>query len=75
MTWIAGRGSLESAQVVLFGTCCYKQTGLMQAFGAHTLVHAAPKKTGYASPAAAFGHREILRTLEAHGLSKLKIYS
>ena len=72
---IAGRGSLESAQVVLFGTCCYKQTGLMQAFGAHTLVHAAPKKTGYASPAAAFGHREILRTLEAHGLSKLKIYS
>jgi len=71
---ILGRGSLESAQVVLFGTCCYKQTGLMQAFAAHHLVHTAPKKLGYASPAEAFGHREILKTLEAHGLSKLKSY-
>ena len=71
---IVGRGTLESAQVVLFGTSCYKQTGLMQAFGAHTLVHTAPRQVGYASPAAAFGHRQILRTLEAHGLSKLKVY-
>ena len=72
---VAGRGRLESAQVVLFGTCCYKQTGLMQAYGAHSLIHTPPRKVGYASPAAAFGHREILKTLEAHGLSKLKIYS
>ena len=71
---IAGRGSLASAQVVLFGTCCYKQTGLMQAWGAHRLIHASPAAVGYTSPAAAFGHREILRTLEAHGLSKAKIY-
>ena len=71
---IVGRGTLESAQIVLFGTSCYKQTGLMQAFGAHTLVHAAPRKVGYASPAAAFGHQEILRTLEAHGLSKHTVY-
>jgi hypothetical protein len=69
---IAGRGSLESAHVVLFGTCCYKQTGLMQGFGAHSLVHAAPRRAGYASPGAVFGHREILKTLEAHGLSKLR---
>jgi len=71
---VAGRGSLATAQVVLFGTCCYKQTGLMQAFAAHRLLHEPPKKVGYASPAAAFGHREILRTLEAHGLSKMKVY-
>jgi short subunit dehydrogenase-like uncharacterized protein len=72
---IAGRGSLESARAVLFGACCYKQTGLMQAFAAHNLIHTPPQRVGYASPAAAFGHREILKTLEAHGLSKLKIYS
>ena len=71
---IAGRGSLTAAHVVLFGTCCYKQTGLMQAFGAHRLIHTPPARTGYASPAAAFGHQEILKTLEAHGLSKIKIY-
>lgn len=70
---IVGRGTLESTHVVIFGTSCYKQTGLMQAFGAHTLVHTAPRKVGYASPAAAFGHHEILRTLEAHGLSKHKM--
>ena len=70
---IVGRGTLESTQVVMFGTSCYKQTGLMQALGAHTLVHTAPRKVGYASPAAAFGHHEILRTLEAHGLSKHKM--
>jgi short subunit dehydrogenase-like uncharacterized protein len=72
---IVGRGTLESVQYVLFGTCCYKQTGLMQAYGAHCLIHGAPRKVGYASPAAAFGSRELLKVLESHGLSKLKIYA
>ncbi len=70
---IVGRGSLESARVTLFGTCCYKQTGLMQAWAAHNLIHGKPRQLGYSSPAAAFGHREILRTLEHHGFSKMKI--
>jgi short subunit dehydrogenase-like uncharacterized protein len=72
---VVGRGTLEIAQCVLVGTCCYKQTGLLQAYAAHSLVHGAPRKVGYASPAAAFGHREILGVLESHGLSKAKIYS
>jgi short subunit dehydrogenase-like uncharacterized protein len=72
---IVGRGMTQIVQCTLFGTCCYKQTGLMQAFGAHTLVHAVPRRVGYASPAAAFGHREILRTLESFGLSKAKLYA
>ena len=72
---VVGRGTLEIAQCVLVGTCCYKQTGLLQAYAAHSLVHEAPRKVGYASPAAAFGHREILGVLESHGLSKAKIYS
>jgi len=72
---IVGRGSMDFAHCVLFGTCCYRQTGLMQAFAAHSLIFEPPRKVGYASPAAAFGHREILRTLESHGLSKLKMLS
>ncbi len=72
---IVGRGTRDMVQCTLHGTCCYKQTGLMQAFGAHTLVHAAPRQVGYASPAAVFGHREILRTLESFGLSKAKLQS
>ena len=72
---VVGRGTMESAQVVLFGTCCYKQTGLMQAYAAHHLTHSAPRQVGYASPAAAFGHREILKALESHGLSRIKTFS
>jgi short subunit dehydrogenase-like uncharacterized protein len=70
---VVGRGSTDSAQCVVFGTCCYRQTGLLQAFAAHHLVHAAPRKTGFASPAEAFGHQEILRTLEEHGLAKVRL--
>jgi short subunit dehydrogenase-like uncharacterized protein len=70
---IAGRGSTESMQCVLFGTCCYKQTGLIQAFAAHHLVHRAPRKVGFASAAEAFGARELLGVLADHGLSKMKV--
>ena len=70
---VLGRGSTEFVQATLFGTCCYKQTGLIQAFAAHNLVHGAPRKVGFASAAMAFGHREILSVLETHGLSKLKV--
>lgn len=72
---VVGRGSTDYAQCVVFGTGCYRQTGLIQAFAAHHLVHAAPRKTGFASPAEAFGHREILRVLEEHGLSKIRLVS
>src|ERR1700735_2114066 len=72
---VVGRGSIDFAQCVIFGTCCYRQTGLIQAFAAHSLMLTPPRKVGYASPAAAFGHREILRMLESHGMSKLKMLS
>jgi short subunit dehydrogenase-like uncharacterized protein len=72
---VVGRGSAAYAQCVVFGTCCYRQTGLIQAFAARHLVHAAPRKIGFASPAEAFGHREILRVLEDHGLSKARLVS
>ncbi len=72
---VVGRGSLDHAQCVVFGTCCYRQTGLIQAFAAHHLVHAAPRKVGFASAAEAFGHREVLAVLENHGLAKAKMYA
>ncbi len=70
---VVGRGSTDFVQCVLFGTCCYRQTGLMQAYAAHSLTLGPPRQTGFASPAAAFGHRELLRALEGHGLSKARL--
>lgn len=70
---IAGRGNASAVNCVVFGTCCYRQTGLMQAFAAHNLVHAAPRKVGFASAAEAFGAREVLGVLESHGLSKARM--
>jgi Family of unknown function (DUF5938) len=67
---IAGRGNTSAIKSVIFGTCCYRQTGLMQAFAAYNLVRSAPRKVGFASAAEAFGPREVLGVLENHGLSK-----
>jgi short subunit dehydrogenase-like uncharacterized protein len=71
--FVVGRGSTDFVQCGLFGSCCYQQTGLIQAFAAQSLVRGAPRKTGFASAAEAFGHREILRVLEGHGLTKLRM--
>jgi short subunit dehydrogenase-like uncharacterized protein len=73
--FVTGRGTTATSQVAIFGACAYRQTGLIQAYAAHHLIHAAPRKTGFASPAAAFGHRELLHALEGYGLAKAKFYS
>jgi short subunit dehydrogenase-like uncharacterized protein len=75
MDLVCARGATTFAKCVVFGACCYKQTGLVQAFAAHNVIHAAPRKVGFASPSAAFGHREILGALESYGLAKVKILS
>ena len=72
---IAGRGNTGAVECVVFGTCCYRQTGLMQAFAAHNLVHTPPRKAGFASAAEAFGAGEVLGVLENHGLSKATMSS
>jgi len=72
---VAGRGSTDYVQCVVFGTCCYRQTGLIQAFAAHSLVHTPPRKVGFASAAEAFGHRELLAVIESHGLAKARLYT
>jgi short subunit dehydrogenase-like uncharacterized protein len=70
---VVARGSTDLVQCTVMGTCCYRQTALIQAFAAHNLIHRAPRKVGFASAAEAFGHREILGVLETHGLSKARM--
>jgi hypothetical protein len=72
---VLGRGSMHFVQCTMFGICAYRTTGLVQAFAAHHLVHAAPRKVGFASPCEAFGHRELLQALENFGLSQAKLIS
>jgi short subunit dehydrogenase-like uncharacterized protein len=72
---VMGRGSIDFVQCVVFGTCCYRQTALIQAFAAKNLVHGTPRRVGFASAAEVFGHRELLGVLEGHGLSKAKLSS
>ena len=72
---IAGRGNTGAVNCVVFGTCCYRQTGLLQAFAAHNLVHESPRKVGFASAAEVFGARSVLAVVEDHGLSKARISS
>jgi len=72
---VLGRGSTNFVKCAMFGTCAYRQTGLVQAFAAHHLALAAPRKVGFASPCEAFGHRELLQALESFGLSKAKLSS
>jgi hypothetical protein len=61
-------GPLGNAQVVLYGNCNYKQTGLMNAFAAAQLVGGATRRVGFASACQAFGHRELLGVLQSFGL-------
>ena len=70
---VVGRGSLETVKVVAHGQGAYLQTGLIQAFAAHHLVHQPPRKVGFASPGQAFGHTEILQALEAYGFVRVKV--
>jgi short subunit dehydrogenase-like uncharacterized protein len=62
-------GPLGSVHVLLRGACNYKQTGLMQAYGAYHLVHGRPRLVGMASGCQAFGHRELLGVLQQFGLA------
>ena len=61
-------GPLARAHCVIFGNCNYKQTGMLQAFGAASLLQQAPKRVGFASGCQAFGHHELLGALRSFGL-------
>lgn len=61
-------GPLGRVHCVIFGNCNYKQTGLLQAHAAASLLQQAPRRAGLASGCQAFGHRELLGTLRSFGL-------
>jgi len=61
-------GPLGRAHCVIHGNCNYKQTGLLQAYAAYSLLQQPPKRTGFSSACQAFGHRELLGVLRSFGL-------
>jgi short subunit dehydrogenase-like uncharacterized protein len=61
-------GPLGRAHCVIHGNSNYKQTGLLQAFAAYSLLQQPPRRTGFASGCQAFGHRELLGVLRSFGL-------
>jgi len=61
-------GPLGRVHCVIHGNCNYKQTGLLQAFAAYSLLQRPPRRLGFASACQAFGHRELLGVLRSFGL-------
>lgn len=61
-------GPLGRAHCVIHGNQNYKQTGLLQAYAAYSLLQQPPLRTGFASGCQAFGHRELLGVLRSFGL-------
>jgi short subunit dehydrogenase-like uncharacterized protein len=70
---VHAQGPLARAHCVIFGNCNYKQTGLLQAFAAASLLQQAPKRVGFASGCQAFGHHELLGALRSFGLVQAPI--
>ena len=68
-------GPLARAHCVIYGNCNYKQTGLLQAYAAQSLLREAPLRYGFASGCQAFGHRELLGTLRSFGLVQPPVLS
>jgi Family of unknown function (DUF5938)/Saccharopine dehydrogenase NADP binding domain len=65
---VIASGALGHKHVVIRGNQNYKQTGLLQAYFAHHLLQAPPKRYGFASGCQALGHRELLGVLQSFGL-------
>lgn len=61
-------GPLGRVHTVIHGNSNYKQTGLLQAYAAYSLLQQAPKRVGLGSACQAFGHRELLGVLRNFGL-------
>jgi short subunit dehydrogenase-like uncharacterized protein len=61
-------GPMARAHCVIYGTCNYKQTGVLQAYAAYSLLQQPPHRAGFASGCQAFGHRELLGVLRSFGL-------
>lgn len=65
---IHASGPLGRSQVAIHGNSNYKQTAMMQAYAAYSLLQQAPLRTGFASGCQAFGYQNLLGQLKAFGL-------
>ena len=63
MDSVHASGPLGRAHCVIHGNQNYKQTGLLQAYAAYSLLQQPPRRVGFASGCQAFGHRELLGVL------------
>ncbi len=61
-------GPLGRVHCVIHGNCNYKQTALLQAFTAYSMLQRPPKQVGFASACQAFGHHELFGVLRSFGL-------
>ena len=61
-------GPLGRVHCVIHGNSNYKQTGLLQAWSALSLIQQPPRRVGFASACQAFGHRELHGVLRNFGL-------
>ena len=61
-------GPLGRVHVAIHGNSNYKQTGLLQAYCAYSLLQQPPRRAGFASACQAFGHKELLGVLRNFGL-------
>jgi len=61
-------GPLGRAHCVIHGNSNYKQTGLLQAYAAYSLLQQPAGRVGFASGCQAFGHRQLLGVLRSFGL-------
>jgi hypothetical protein len=68
-------GPLGRAHCVIYGNSNYKQTGLLQAYAAYSLLQQPPRRVGFASGCQAFGHRELLGVLSSFGLVREPVVS
>lgn len=61
-------GPLGRVHSVIHGNSNYKQTGLLQAFCAYSLIQQAPRRVGFGSACQAFGYRELHGVLRNFGM-------
>lgn len=62
------RGADKGKEVVLYGAAPYEQTGVLIATGVRRLLDKGARVSGFLSPAAAFGHRQLAAALASAGL-------
>ena len=67
------RGNRRSVSAVLWGTNGYDQTGALAAAAVDRILKGKVKAAGFASPAAAFGARNLLRDWSEEGLVELEL--